>query len=204
MALGFARGSALVPAFTASRTLSRIGLQASWLLNSAILPEFTAAHARDNRSRQGAMFLVTLLTTLMIAVPLALFIACYGAQFVNLWSRGVIRPATPLMVAIATSSFFAAIWNPVANLFLAMNRQREFAYWFLGISIAAVMLAYILALPLGSAGPALAMAACDLLMTVVIARICLNRFLSWDMLWSGLGRVVAKGSELRARWQLPR
>ena len=171
LALGIARAPAAVPAFTATRTLSRIGLQMTQLLNHAMMPEYSVAVARRDRIAQARMILATIVAAALIVVPFAMTLAVFGPALVARWTNGVIRPDRALMAIMALSVVFGGLWNPLANLILAMNRHAGYAYPYLALATAAVPLTYLSAQHLGAPGAALSMAVLDATMCVVVVRL---------------------------------
>lgn len=168
LALGIAAGQAAVPAFTAARTLSRVGLQMCWLLNSALMPEFSAAAARHDRRAQAVMVLATLLTSALLAVPYAILFALFGREVILIWTHGVIHSSPLLTLAMAGSILFGGFWYPLSNLILALNRHASYTIWFLVFAVIGTPLTYLLSQSLGAAGAALPMMMLDLAMLVTI------------------------------------
>lgn len=200
IALGAAVSQAAVPAFTATRTLSRIGLQFTQLLNHALMPEYSAAVAREDRKGQAVMLLLTLLLAAAVVVPFALVLAIFGPQLVALWTKGVIHPSQGLMLAMAASVVLGGFWTPVSNLLLAMNRHAGYSYAFVIGAIATVPLSYLLSEWLGAAGAGLAIALLDLMMCVVIVRIGRGLFVSGTELRdAGRGLHSTVGALVRRR-----
>lgn len=170
MALGLMAGAALVPAFVAARTLSRIGLQGSQILTTALMPEFGAATAQGNRRAVGRMVALVLASGALIAIPFAALLALAGPWIVFVWSNQTIAASAGLMLTIAVSALCGGIWNPLSNLILAVNRQSEFALAFAVLAVLGVGLTLLLGKAMGSVAPALALALVDVAMLVVVAR----------------------------------
>jgi O-antigen/teichoic acid export membrane protein len=64
-----------------------------------------------------------------------------------------------------------AIWGPLSNLMLAINRHAAFAYFFLGAAIASLGLGAVLTLRWGALGMALAVLALQLAMVWKVWRV---------------------------------
>jgi O-antigen/teichoic acid export membrane protein len=188
-ALGLVAGAAMVPAFVAARTLSRVGLQGSQVLTTALMADFGGAAARDNRSALNRMFLLVLGTGLAIALPFAAVLALAGPWIVQVWSNWQITASPALMIAIAVSALCGGIWNPLSNLMLAINRQSEFALIYAVLAALGVALTLVLGARLGGTAPALALALVDLTMLGVVGRFALQNW-SEGNLASGLIRLL--------------
>lgn len=178
LALGAAAGAAAVPAFTATRTLSRIGLQMTQLLTHALMPEFTAAVARHDRSAQARMLVATLAAAAVVALPFAALLVIAGRPMVALWTHGVIHPPQLLMIAMAATVVLGGWWNPLSNLILAMNRHAGYSYPFVVLAVLTMPASYILSQSIGAAGAGWSIALLDAAMCVVIWRMGRRCFVS--------------------------
>lgn len=192
LALGAAAGAAAVPAFVAARTLSRIGLQATQLLVHALMPEYSAAVARDDRRAQAVMLLATLGSVAAVLVPFALVLAFAGPALVEAWTAGVVQPGRALMMFMALTVVLGGFWNPLSNLILAMNRHASFSYPFVVLAILTIPASYILALRLGAIGPAIAIGAMDLIMCVLILHLGRRMFVSRGELVEAVRAIVKR------------
>lgn len=192
IALGAAAGPIAVPAFTAARTLSRIGLQMTQLLVHAIMPEYSSAVAREDRRGQAMMLAATLASAAIVLVPFALVLALFGPRLVALWTHGEIIASRGLMIVMALTVVLGGFWNPVSNLILAMNRHASFSYPFVVLALLTMPVSYILSRQYGSTGAGLSIALMDLAMCMVIARLGRQLFVS-------PAEVIAAAGDLRGR-----
>ena len=87
--VGLAAGSAAVPAFTTVRTLSRIGLQLTMIVNNAVVPEFTMA-ALDH-TRRARLAFMSIASSAVILVPMFLVVVAGGPLVLKLWTHGAIH-----------------------------------------------------------------------------------------------------------------
>lgn len=188
-ALGFVAGAAAVPAFVAARTLSRIGMQGSQMLTTALMPEFGAATARGDERAVRRMFVAVLITAATVAIVFSMVLAVAGPTIVVLWSNHHIHPPQSLMLAIAISALCGGIWNQLSNLILAINRQAEFAIAYAIFAATAVVATLLLGERLGSTAPGAAMAAADLAMLIVVGRFAMRQ---WGTGLHGTSRELAR------------
>lgn len=179
LALGIAASKAAVPAFTATRTLSRIGLQIPNLLNHALMPEYSAAVARGNRHAQGKMLALTIASSALTLAPFALVLVLFGPRIVALWTHGVILASPSLTAAMAATVVLGGIWGPLSNFILAMNRHSSFAYSYVVLALVTMPAAYVLSRWMADTGAALAMIALDAGMCLVILRLSQRMFVGW-------------------------
>jgi len=170
LALGAASSTAIVPLFTATRTLSRVGLQLAQLLTHATMPEFSAAVARKDDKARVAMVGMVLITALLIVVPFSIVLSVFGPEIVAAWTRGVIRPPHDLALVMGATVLLGGFWNPLASLIIATNRHASFAYPFLVFAVATIPLSYVASLWLGATGAGLSILALDICMCLVTLR----------------------------------
>ncbi len=166
--LGLAAGQAAVPSFTAARTLSRIGLQACWLLNSALLPEASAAIAKGDRRAVAMMVFATIAVSAFLVIPFAFLFGLIGPSGVSIWTNGVIQSSPSMMAIMAISIIAGGFWFPLSNFLLAGNRHVSYSGIFCALSAFSLPITYLLCDRFGSAGAACGMAALDSIMLVTI------------------------------------
>lgn len=176
LVVGAAAGQAAVPAFVAARTLSRVGMQLCWVVSTPLMPEFSAAIARDDRLRMGAILAATLLVSFLLVLPYALGFMILGKPAIALWTHGAIAAPAWLVMVMGLPILFGGIWYPVSNLLLACNRQAGYTIWYLALAIVSLPVGYLLTIRFGAIGGASALAALDLAMLIVVARLAKRSF----------------------------
>lgn len=198
LALGAAAGGAAVPAFVAARTLSRVGLQVTQLAVRALMPEYSAAAAREDRGAMAAMLLATLASAAIILTPFALLLGLAGPQLVALWTGGAIRVPPGLMPVMALTVVLGGYWTSLSNLILAINRHETFSYAFALLAFLAVPVSYLLARPLGATGAALALAMLDAWMCLLILKLG-RRMLATRAELAGAARTILARTDRRRK-----
>jgi O-antigen/teichoic acid export membrane protein len=174
--LGIAASPAAVPAFTTARTLSRIGLQACWLFNSALLPEASAAIAREDRRSLALMVLATAGLSSFLLIPLAILFAVFGRPAVALWTHNVVDVPAMLMSFMALSVVGGGFWFPLSNLILAANRHATYTPIYAFLALISLPATYALSARYGAVGAGAAMALLDVVMLVIVL-LLVNRVL---------------------------
>lgn len=147
---------ALVPIYTAVRTLTRFGVQLTTVVSTGLMPNFTAAHATDEEDRTADLVALTLVASIGLLVPAAIGLLVLGPWFMKLWTGGAIVAPYGLIAALAAAMLFNGIWTPLSNLMLAINRQSLFTYAFLLGALVMLSLAYVLVQALGVTGAGIA------------------------------------------------
>jgi O-antigen/teichoic acid export membrane protein len=167
--IGFAMGSAAVPAFTAVRTLSRVAIQAILIVNHAVMPSMTAAVAVADKVRVARYATISYATSLAMAIPGSLMLLLGGQLIVRLWTHGVLHPGEGLLAVMAASMLLNALWQPASNLILAINQHERFTWFYLATAVCALGLCFPFTKWLGASGAALSVLLIDVLMLWRIA-----------------------------------
>lgn len=168
LVVGAAGGPAAVPAFTTTRTLVRLGVQATTAVNLALMPEFTVAVTRNDMDRKANLIAMTLGSILAILLPVFLMISTLGETIIPIWTHGTVHPPLSLILAMSLMMLLNGLWWPFANLILALNRHAIYSYVYLAGAVIAMAAAYPLAKAMGATGVALALVALDGAMLVYV------------------------------------
>jgi O-antigen/teichoic acid export membrane protein len=162
--VGLAAGPAAVPAFTAVRTLSRLGVQLTMIVNHAVLPEFTMAVASVDHARRARLAFLSLAASAAILTPTFFVIAGAGPLILKLWTHGAIHAPYPLIFLMAATMLVNGTWYPISNLIFALNRHAQYSYYYLAATAAAVLLSFPLVGLFGSPGAAISLLLLDCVM----------------------------------------
>lgn len=178
LALGLAAGAAAVPAFIAARTLARLALQGAQTLALVLMPEFAVAMARGETEQANTLVGAVVLVALVLSSPVALGLAIWGPELIALWSGGALDAGRGLMIAMGLSALAGALWGPLSNLLLAINRQGSFSYMYILAAAIACVGIFGFSVRFGNVSAGVAFAVLDLTMlaivAIAIARICPN------------------------------
>ncbi|WP_161914442.1 lipopolysaccharide biosynthesis protein [Methylosinus sp. C49] len=177
LVLAMAGSTAAVTSFVAVRTMTRFITQAVGMVNHAILPEFSVVATREDR--KGLAFFVwgTIASSLAIATPAAIVFGLFGQHIVTLWTRGALEPSNELVLVLTANALVYALWQPLSNLLLAVNRQAAYSYVYLAVALMAVVGAYPMSLWMGNVGAGLATLMLELAMTAFVAPLIWRVFL---------------------------
>ncbi|MFM5918471.1 MAG: lipopolysaccharide biosynthesis protein [Novosphingobium sp.] len=168
MAIGAVGGPAAIPAFSVVRMLSRIALQFAFRFNIAAMPRYNvyASHGDDARANQ--LLVLNLGVMAVLVIPAALGLLLLGRPFIHLWTGGMVEPSMALLAVMVMTMLADAVWGPLSNLILAINRHASFTYFFLAASLASVAIGAMLVKPYGALGMAWALLALELVMIVQV------------------------------------
>ncbi|MET1755149.1 lipopolysaccharide biosynthesis protein [Novosphingobium sp. RD2P27] len=187
--VGAVAGPAAVPIFAATRTLSRVGMQMCWIVSTPLMPEFSAAVARDDRNGMATMVLVILLFSAGLVLPYALGFMALGPWIIELWTHGAIAPPVSLVTAMGFAILFGGVWYPISNLILACDRQASYTVWYAVLALFSLPAACLLVEACGVAGAGYAVAALDFVMLLVIGRLARDTLASRQELFAAVPRL---------------
>ena len=171
LVIGFVLGSAAVPAFTAVRTVSRVAIQATLIVNHGLLPSFTAADAVGDKRVLDKLTLMSVAASLGFGLPAFLLLPAFGGWFVSFWTRGVVHADFWLLVVMAGTLLLGSFWTPLSNLVLAINKHEQFTWYYLAMSLAALGLSVPLLRYAGVPGAGFSLVLLDLVMTRRVLRV---------------------------------
>jgi O-antigen/teichoic acid export membrane protein len=168
VALSSVVGSAHIPIFTTTRTLTRFPLQFAMIISTASLQRFTVAHASEDETHKARLALLNIAFTAAMLVPAVIGLLLFGQWFLHVWTRGAVNAPLSLVAVFGVSMLANAGWNVLANFLYALNKQASFTYYYVVGAFLTVGLGYILALQLGVMGMALGSLALDVLMLLLL------------------------------------
>lgn len=190
IAIGALVGPAAVPAFSVARTLTRTALQLIYRVNIASMPRFTVAHAQADRTRQNDLVLLNIAIIALLVIPAALSILMLGQPVIGIWTGGRVEAEWPLLLAMSAAMVFNALWLPISNLLLAINRHGSFSYAYFLSALGAVGLGLVLMRDSGVIGMAIAVLAMEAFMAAWVWREALrNAIIDYPGLSSGAWRI---------------
>ena len=164
MVIGAVGGPAAIPAFSVVRTLSRTALQFAFRFNIASMPRYTVFVAHNDELRASQLVVLNLGVMVLMVVPAAIGLLLLGQPFIRLWTGGLIQPSMALLAVMVAAMLGNAVWGPLSNLLLAVNRHASFTYSFLIASIISVAAGVILVGRMGALGMAWAMLGLEIAM----------------------------------------
>lgn len=153
--IGATAGVAAIPAFAATRTLTRTALQLTFAVNVASMPQFTVAAAQGDLARGDRLVLANLVTSLALLLPAAAGLLLFGQDIVNWWIGNRIVVPFGLLAILVAAMLLNGAWVPISNLILAINRQAGYSYMFLATALVGTGIGYVAANQVGDMGAAL-------------------------------------------------
>lgn len=167
LALGASASPAVVAVFGAARTLSRMPLQLSGLVLRPSIVELTRAMTEGNQALQRRLTKINVLVAAIATVPFGLILVFAGSTILRWISGAELVAEWYLFVPLAIASTLNAIWTALSAPLMAANRQSQFSYAYLGISLLSIV--FVLIAPTGNAPFAAGlMAMCEFLISMLV------------------------------------
>jgi O-antigen/teichoic acid export membrane protein len=166
--IGIAGTSAMVPVYTALRTLSRVGVQVMASLSIPAMPGFAAAKATGNEALARRIAARLGFTVVAIGFVAAVVLVFAGEWILQLWTRGAISAPALMIDLFAAAIFLHIAWAPLSDLLLAQNRHHTYTYSYLLLGTISVMLTWVLVPAFGVTGAAAANLALEVPMLAVV------------------------------------
>lgn len=132
-----------VVAFTAARTLARMGRMLVSIVNYAIEPIFTQiASGRSHLlNRTTKLHRNAVMASALVYYVCSLLI---GPTFLFWWTHGVSRGYDILYYLLVTAVLFEIVWVTIQVPFVSVNRHAAFGWFYLFIAIITVAATYVL------------------------------------------------------------
>jgi O-antigen/teichoic acid export membrane protein len=172
--VGIAISTTAVASFVAVRTLTRSGVQLTTIVNHAIMPEMSGAAGRNDSKLITKFVTITIASSLIVLVPLSLFLILYGVEFIKLWTRNSIQVDQLFVVVMVASMLINGIWHPLSNMLLALNLHSRYSYMFVVVASVAMIISYPLALFADKTGVAIAILLMDAFMMFHVGKLIRN------------------------------
>ncbi|WP_439358115.1 lipopolysaccharide biosynthesis protein [Bradyrhizobium sp. DASA03007] len=171
LALGAASNTANAAIFSSTRTLTRSGVQLVSLLNHAILPEFSAASSRGDRTALMKLVLLSTAWNLLALSVTAIILVFFGTTIVSIWTHNVVVPPSSFVAVMTATMLVNGCWHPFSNFLLAVNKHHLYSYPYAILAVASVALTYLLVPTYGLDGAAASLLLLDVIMASLIVRL---------------------------------
>jgi O-antigen/teichoic acid export membrane protein len=147
-----------------------LGLQATSIISSAVMPEFSIAMGSSEAEPRQRLFAFNLLSSVILLGGALVFLLLFGGTLTHLWLVGTARPGFWLLALLALGAALQGLWQLSANLLMAANRQYMFTPVFVLISLAMVGLGMLIVPAGGTTAMAAALCAAELAMVLWVYR----------------------------------
>jgi len=162
--LGSTMNGSAVATFAAFRTMARIPLQFTNVLNSSVWPEVSLAFGAGNMALLRRIHSTTIAAASYGAFLVSAFILAFGPFIMQHWLHGEVSYDRLLMSGMLLSTVISAIWNGSSIVLSATNRHVGYSAVLMGVSVTSFLASYPAATYLHLYGIALVMILTELSM----------------------------------------
>jgi O-antigen/teichoic acid export membrane protein len=142
--VGVLAGPAAVTLFNAYRTIARIAVQVTGMFSHALWPEFSRLFGQAGMSGVHPLFRRAALLGAAQSIALSLILYFISPWLLRIWTHGRIDFAPGLMAWILAYAAVSGVWHVPRTLLMATNQHIGLAGWSLAAGILAVLLAWLL------------------------------------------------------------
>lgn len=168
--LGSTVGGTGVAIFAAFRTMSRIPLQFTNVLNSSVWPEVSLAYGARDMPLLRKIHATTLSAAIYGALLISAFMLIFGPFIMHHWLRGQVSYDRLLMSGLLLSTVLSAIWNGSSIVLSATNKHVGYSAMLMAASIVSVCASYPASAFLQLYGIVLVMILTELYMALFVIR----------------------------------
>ncbi len=173
--VGLVLGPAAVAAFVPIRTLTRLALQPTAIINSLMQPEMGAAFGRGDTALFARLFSRSCQASLWLGLAGCLALAAIGNWLLPLWTAGKVEMHWPLFLLLLGAVAINATWYSALMVPYATNRHGWVAIFYVAIyGGAAFLLAYGGAALFGYSGVGMALLFVEIVMAAYVVSAALK------------------------------
>ena len=162
--LGVTLGPAAVVAFSTTRTVTRVAVQALASINNSIWPELSRSVGGGRLDEARAILRRAVQLSLACSLALALGTALFGIPAIRWWTHGLVDPPVLLLPTLLLVTLANSLWYTLSAVLAATNRHQRMAAIYLLSTTAAVLGALPLSSMYGMEGAAIALLAIEIVM----------------------------------------
>jgi O-antigen/teichoic acid export membrane protein len=123
------------------RTLTRMGVMASNMFNHVLEPEYAQVYGQGRRDSMLALYKRHIRLLCAIAGVYTVATVVCGQEILKIWTHGRIHPTFLFMALMTFSVTFEMLWSMFQTPFVATNRHKFFALWYIAFSVLGVVIA---------------------------------------------------------------
>lgn len=163
LVVGVVLGAPAVVVFSTLRTLTRLAMQPSSIINHLIEPEMALAYGGNRQDVFRRLFNHSCQVALWVSTASCLVLGVAGEKLLGAWTHGKVTMDWPLYTLLLLSAAVNAVWYTALTATYATNRHARVALVYSTVyGGTAFVLAYLFAGFLGLAGVGLALLLCEM------------------------------------------
>ncbi len=168
LAVGYALGPVAVVVFGTARTVSRVALQMTQMVNSTFEPEMSLAYGARNYDLTRALLRRACQLALIVAFVVVLAMMTVGPWFLTHWTSGHVPPSRTLLSILLLVVIFYALWSTCATLMTSTNQHQRLAIYYLAGTSITCIFCYVFARIWGLYGAAVSLLISETVMNLYV------------------------------------
>jgi O-antigen/teichoic acid export membrane protein len=168
--IGSTLGGTAIAVYSAFRTLARIPLQMTNVLNSSVWPEVSLAYGASDTVTLRRIHTTTVAAAVYGALLSSSLIWIFGPFIVTHWLHGKVNYDGLLLFGLLLATVISSIWNASSIVLSATNQHARYGATFLLVSTISILLCYPAAIMFGLYGIAAIMVLSEISMALFVVR----------------------------------
>ena len=166
--IGSTMGAAAVVVFSATRTVTRVVLQAMGSITNSIWPELSRSVGGGHLDEARTILRRAVQAVVALSLSLGVALAMLGPSIIRWWTHGLVDPPPGLLWVLLFVMIGNTFWSALSVVLAATNRHKRMAVVYLLGTTLAMFAAIPLSSTFGLVGAAMALLAIDAVMVVYV------------------------------------
>ena len=166
LVIGILLGAAEVAPYEVAYKLCFLSTYVFSVISTTMFPRFATLHAVGDMASLAGLYLRLAKASLLLMMPVGLFLAFYGEPIIALWVGPAAFAGTGVLLVLVVMNVFHAIGTPAAMALQSSGRNRELMYAEILNAVVNVVLSVVLVSRLGIVGAAIGTLAAHVLTTL--------------------------------------
>ena len=168
LAVGSVLGPVPVVVFSTLRTMARLAVQLTAVIQIGVWPELSRAHGAGDTQVVRALHRYSCQAAVLISGAIAIVLAIFGNRILSIWTHGQVAMNTPVFMLLLLGVIVNSFWSSSMVALLATNQHGRVAVIYFIATAVSLLAACALMRSFGLIGVAVAMLSVDLLCTSIV------------------------------------
>ena len=142
--IGTTLGASALVAFTLIRTLSRLVLQMTSIVNQSVWPEISKCFGESDFNTIQKIHRNAIKANLAISILASFFLVIFGDIIIELWSVNEVEFNLNLLLGLLLVLIVESLWNTSSVVLMAINKHQTMALLYVFLSILSIGLTVML------------------------------------------------------------
>ena len=164
-------GSAVqVAVFSTSRSFTRIGFSAIYVLNTTLQPEYSKMYGENDRAKINYLYKTHVVSGVALSIVYLVLMIPAKSLLFPLYTRGSINLGLPLFATLLAAVALEMVWSSFFTPVIALNKHPRSAVSLVGITILGTLVGVELIRSFGVTGAGIALMLTHVVICLVVGR----------------------------------